>query len=272
MAARLRANAIAKAHPDTDVRVVDLYPDREDGSDVADWLKANHDLRELRKLVAAAPRCTGKLVAQQQIVKASEIPTASSMSSEDLLNASEEVVDYIIDGIVPSGGVVLVVGHPKTGKTQLAREKALCVARGDPFLGRTTKAGVVLWLALEEHRAQVATTFRTMGLTSEDRIRFYIGSSPAEAIKWIEAEVDAHDVGLIVIDTWHKLTMVDNVNDYATVNRANEPLMRLARERGVAQIWLHHTNKVQGDAGTPGPRLDRALRRLRYASVDQALA
>ena len=37
-AAAVRAERIARAYPTADVRVVDLYPDRRDGSDIADWL------------------------------------------------------------------------------------------------------------------------------------------------------------------------------------------------------------------------------------------
>lgn len=53
-AARSRSNIIATAYPAADVRVIDLYPDRTDGSDIADWLREGHDIAELAALVDVA--------------------------------------------------------------------------------------------------------------------------------------------------------------------------------------------------------------------------
>ena len=55
-----RAEKLATAYPDTDVRIVDLYPDRDDGSDVEDWLDDGHDVTEMRALVDAAPRVAAR--------------------------------------------------------------------------------------------------------------------------------------------------------------------------------------------------------------------
>jgi hypothetical protein len=54
--ARARADVIARRCPKTDVRIIDLFPDRDDGSDVADWLRQGHNLRELAVIVGETPR------------------------------------------------------------------------------------------------------------------------------------------------------------------------------------------------------------------------
>ena len=41
---------------------------------------------------------------------------------------------------------------PKVGKSTFARNLAMAVARGNPFLGRNTAKGPVVYLALEEIR------------------------------------------------------------------------------------------------------------------------
>ena len=88
-----------------------------------------------------------------------------------------------------------------------------------------------------------------MGADRTDPIRFHFGSSPADAIAWLNAECEAHKVALVVLDVWHKFALIENINHYAEVNRANEPLMKLAREKAVAQLWIHHTNKTQQTDG-----------------------
>jgi len=55
-AAVLRADTIMRRYPDMDVRIVDLYPDRSDGSDVADWLAEGNRLPDLLdRINAVAP-------------------------------------------------------------------------------------------------------------------------------------------------------------------------------------------------------------------------
>lgn len=57
-AARERAEMIATAYPSATVRVVDLFPDRNDGSDIHDWLDERRPLLEFLAIIAAAPLVT----------------------------------------------------------------------------------------------------------------------------------------------------------------------------------------------------------------------
>jgi hypothetical protein len=72
------------------------------------------------------------------------------LSAADLLDSQEEHIDYLIDGLLPKGGIMLLVGKPKCGKSVAARNLALAVCRGSSFLGRATQQAPVLWLCLEE--------------------------------------------------------------------------------------------------------------------------
>ena len=173
----------------------------------------------------------------------------SSISAADLLDMPEEEIEWLVDGILPKGGICLLSAKAKAGKSVLARNVALAVSRGGDFLGRKCHGGTVLWLALEERREDVIRDFRDMGLRRDDRIQFHFGAAPSEAYLWLERECLAHQVALAVVDTWHKMTRIENINDYAAVNLANEPLMRLARAGGVAQMWVHHNNKGEHSNG-----------------------
>jgi len=49
---------------------------------------------------------------------------------------------------MPAGGLVAIVAKPKVGKTTMAEDLSVAVARGDDWLGRPTEQGAVLYLAL----------------------------------------------------------------------------------------------------------------------------
>ena len=167
----------------------------------------------------------------------------TSVALEDVFDLPEEDVEWLVEGLIPKGGVTLLSAKPKVGKTTFARNIALAVARSSRFLGRQCSGGVVLWVHLEGKKADVINGFKALGAQRTDPIRFHFGHAPADAIAWLQREVEAYKPVLIVLDTWHKLTLIENINDYGAVNRANAPLMELAHEKGVAQIWVHHNNK-----------------------------
>lgn len=172
----------------------------------------------------------------------------TSVSVGEALDAPEEEVDWLTEGLLARGHIGLLCARPKVGKSVTARNWALAIARGDKFLGRNCERGLVLWLALEERKDDVLSAFRALGVKRTDLLRFHFGTAPLDAMDWLNRECAAHNPVLVVIDTWHKLTRCDNLNDYAAVNRVNEPLMRL-REKGIAQIWVHHNNKTDRTGG-----------------------
>ena len=62
------------------------------------------------------------------------------------------------------------------GKTTFARNMALSVAQGKPWLDRDVAQGHVVYLALEEQKMQVRHHMQLMGATEKDEITFYIGA------------------------------------------------------------------------------------------------
>src|SRR5437763_15267575 len=48
-------------------------------------------------------------------------------------------VRWIADGLIPAGGILMIYGKPKVGKSTLARDHADCMSTGLPFLSRNVK-------------------------------------------------------------------------------------------------------------------------------------
>jgi hypothetical protein len=183
---------------------------------------------------------------------------ASSLGLEfarvgDLLAEPDTDIPWVIDQLLPAGGLSAMVAKPKVGKSTLARCIALAVSRGEPVLGRTTKRGRVLYLALEESRRQVKAHFQALG-AGDDDVRIYAARAPVDALLKLRVAVSEHEPVLVVIDTLFRLTRVKDANDYAQVTAALDPLLALARELGTHVMFLHHSPK-----GDPRQAIDAAL-------------
>ena len=135
-----------------------------------------------------------------------------------------------------------MASKPRVGKSTLARGLALAVARGEPFLGRVTVQGPVVYLALEEKRSEVQAHFAKMGGTGEE-IYTHFGPSPQKGLYKLEEVIDKYQPMLVIMDPLLKFIKVENTNEYAEMSSALEPLLSLARESGVHIICCHHTVK-----------------------------
>ncbi len=184
----------------------------------------------------------------------------------DLLTEPEDAVDWLLEDLLPAGGFSILASKPKVGKSTLARGLALAVARGEPFLGRATTKGPVIYLALEEKRAEVKKHFRAMGATGDEEIHIFVSTAPVDALEQIRAQVEELRPALLIIDPLFRFTRVKDGNDYAQVTQALEPLMALVRQTGTHVLVVHHLGKGER-AGADAILGSTAIR----AAVDTSL-
>jgi hypothetical protein len=184
-----------------------------------------------------------------------------------LLAEPAEVHAYVVDNRLPAAGLGLLAGKPKAGKSTAARCLALDVARGRPWLGHATTPGVVIYLALEEKRAEVREHFQALGATAADPIFVLCASAPADALSLLRAEADRRHPVLVIIDPLFRFIHVDDGNDYATMTAALEPLLVLARETGAHVLLVHHLGKGERNDGGDNVLGSTAI----FAAVDSAL-
>jgi hypothetical protein len=59
---------------------------------------------------------------------------------------AKESSGWLVDGLIPAGGVTMVTGAPFAGKSTLLASVSACIAAGVPFAGRRTKSGPVVWV------------------------------------------------------------------------------------------------------------------------------
>ncbi len=164
----------------------------------------------------------------------------------ELLAEPKENVAYICEALLPAGGTSILAARPKVGKSTLARTLALCVARGESFLGRPCTQGNVVWLALEEKRGELARQFCELGC-SDEAIEFFCGRAPDKLIEPLREYVERLKPALIVLDPLIRAARAKDLNDYSEVSAIIEPFTFIARETGTHLMFLHHTPKSGDD-------------------------
>jgi DNA-binding transcriptional regulator GbsR (MarR family) len=172
----------------------------------------------------------------------------SLIEAKDLLSSKEPDMDWLWEGILPCGGLSLVVAKPKVGKTTLAFHLAVGISEGREFLGRRTNPGIVVYLALEEKMGELQKALSKMGITG-DNLYFHFGPAPAEAMSEVAPLIKQTGAVLLVIDILQKFCRVRDLNDYAQVTRALEPLMATARQLNCHILLVHHAGKRDRDDG-----------------------
>lgn len=176
------------------------------------------------------------------------LPRLTLTALDDLLSEPEEEVAYVWDRTLPAGGTSICAAKPKVGKSTLARNLAVAVIRGESFFGRDTAKGKVIYLCLEEKRAEVAAHFRRMGAQGPD-ILIHTGRAPDDALAALRDAIDEHNPSLIIIDPLSRFVRVRDFNDYAEVARGMEPLIDLARLTGCHILCVHHCGKGEREGG-----------------------
>jgi hypothetical protein len=177
-------------------------------------------------------------------------PTAPRLLSE--IMAEEVNVDFVWDGVLPAGGTAILAAPPKLGKSHLVLDLALAVSEGREVFGRQTKKGPVIYYALEDGEDIVRHRVRKRGLMEYGDV--YIATdSPIIAdddVSLLEEHIENVSPVLVIIDTLRATNVgkdkSENEAGYADVVYR---IGKVARERGVAVVIVHHTTKAQ--TGSP---------------------
>lgn len=230
----------------SEVRIVSL-PGLPPKGDVSDWLEAG-----------------GKVGALVDLCKAQTIYSRNAASSFGVTAASLQdmtfpPVRWTVDGYIAEGLTVLA-GKPKLGKSWLALDIALAVARGGCALSvRQCASGAVLYAALEDTPRRLQDRLRKIhGAWSH-------GPWPANLTFWCYGEMDRLDAGgldqlrawiaenpdakLIIIDTLAKVRSGPQGKEsaYDADYREIGTLKAIADETGVTIIVVTHTRKMAAD-------------------------
>ena len=92
--------------------------------------------------------------------------------------------NYVVKGLIPAGGLTVIWGPPKCGKSFLATDIGLHIALTRVWRGRRVKGGPVVYCAMEGAAGYGARmeAFRRRHLNGETNIPFYLLTSPMKLV------------------------------------------------------------------------------------------
>ena len=163
---------------------------------------------------------------------------------------------YLVEGLVPAEGKIMLVAPAKAGKSTLALQLANAVGSGLPFLGRDTTKSKVLYLQFDN----VETTWRDMlkrgqeeDLTFEnvDMVDPTTLPNPSKFDitlrfwqEWMRQALKLCDPALIVLDVFRKFHKKDE-NRSNEMTEVHNALTSCATGRSL--FILHHSVKFRVD-------------------------
>ncbi len=242
------------------VKVIDLFDGEpivvKHGKDVSDWIEARRSegldddalLRELAVVEDRAVIYTEEL--DEQLESKNGHFQFSFTTLDDLYGEPEEETAYVWDRTFPLGGFSIISAKPKVGKSTVLRNLAVAISRGEPFLGRDTLKGKVLYLCLEEKRNEVRKHFEMMHADG-DMILIHTGKgaqSTDETIEALKAAIVEFEPVIVFVDPLSRVLRHVDFNDYK-ITYALEPFIDLARKSNVHLCALHHDGKGEREGG-----------------------
>ena len=172
----------------------------------------------------------------------------------ELLAEPPESTPFVVDDLLPAGGVSLLVGGPKAGKSALTESLALAMTQQGTWLGRGCLGGGVIMFAFESKRNELRESLRRLGMQSDDSVLVKTGlpSVPEYEQPWewlerhaygpVSTRITSPPV-LLVVDTLARLVRIRDGNDYHEVTDALAGIVEFARATDLHVMLVHHARK-----------------------------
>jgi len=169
------------------------------------------------------------------------------------INEPEEETEWVVDGLIPSGALIIISSDPKVGKSTFSRALSVSVATGNPFLNRDVKPGEVLYISVEESLAQVKQFIRKLGANESTPLGIFSGRPMQDLDTQLEGILMTRKPRMVVIDTAVRLANSQvQINDYNSTTKWLDPYMYMAHESGTAVCLVYHNRKSKSDSISSG--------------------
>jgi hypothetical protein len=173
--------------------------------------------------------------------------------------------EWLIDGIIPEGGVGMIYGAPASGKSFLALDMICAIGRkseGIDWIGKRTKQGRVLYIAAEGSggvKRRVQAYCLKQGITLDELDIVILPLAPNFLNKEHVQDV-IHGLGrmgpfaVVVVDTVAQVTPGANENASEDMGMLVHHCNEIARLTRAAVVLIHHAGKdaSRGSRGWSG--------------------
>lgn len=165
-------------------------------------------------------------------------------------------IDWMIEGILPVGGMGVIAAAPGVGKTILSLDLALSLAMGDKQYLKwdIVKPAKILYLSLEmahgplkEFMSKVVTdlseeqieTLNDKFIVAPVNETILMDKKPGE--EFIKGLLEKHSPDLVIVDSLGKMLM--EIQSDEAVRRFDDTITRLRKTYNTAFLFIHHNKK-----------------------------
>lgn len=274
---------VAKEAGDTELRdrlraVKDTYEKAAKEVDVVGWSKLRDILgEETAKMLAAVlgaavvtystPEACETQSKPSQSPSTPKITLVSWAKAMEMRNVRRE---WLIDGFVKEGDLGVLMGRPKTGKSILLANIAKSLVEGTPFLGKTTRKSIVIYLDLERP-TETDYRFERMGIKTSELLFTFPSPVGADCLDALEEAIQSlqslraqysdqpnqqipEQIPVVVlVDTIHDFLRPElrrrraSINDYDHIADILQKLRDFCQRTNTTFIFTHHQRKGLGE-------------------------
>ena len=157
--------------------------------------------------------------------------------------------EFCVETLIPAG-ICILGGAPKVGKSWLALDLCMKVAKGERFWNQRTKQGTTLYLALEDRFKRVQSCLYT--ITDEMSPNAHVAVQANKLGDGLGQQILSFlkkypDTVLVVIDTFQIVCGTSSDVTYAGDYDEVRQLKEIADTYGLTILLLHHLRKA-GDS------------------------
>ena len=168
----------------------------------------------------------------------------NSKSCEEIMTTVYKPIEFVVDGLLAQG-LYILAGAPKVGKSWLALDMCLSIAKGEKVLDQETTQGTALYLCLEDSYVRIQNRLYEITDEPTERLHFVImsesiGSGLEEQIRNFKKEHS--DLKVVFIDTLQMIRESTD-NGYGSDYKELSILKCLADKLEIAIVAVHHTRK-----------------------------
>jgi len=189
-----------------------------------------------------------------------------AISGTALMEQDFEPMEYVVKGLLPKG-LSMLCGAPKVGKSWLALDLCLHVAKGKPFWGMEVTQGTAWYLSLEDNNERAQRRLSCLAADGLDNIHFTTKDhKPGTMTNGLPNTIDKFmrkypDTKLIVIDTMQMAKGASKDPNYSSDYIDTGAFKDVADKHKVALLLVHHLrkqgdhdpfNRISGSTGTTG--------------------
>ena len=171
----------------------------------------------------------------------------NTINCEEIMTQPLKPIEFVVDNLITQG-LFILAGAPKIGKSWLALDICLSVAKGETVLNANTNRGTTLYLCLEDSKIRIQNRLYEMTDEPTENLHFAllansIGSGLEEQIETFISEHS--DTKIIFIDTMQKIRSDSPDSTYATDYKELSVLKSIADKHSVAIVLVHHLRKTK---------------------------